>query len=263
MNSGFSNSTESETTLVVASENPEIILNRIGAICSISDYRLLPGGTFTVNDHYFDNPSLDLLSRKWALRIRQVDEHSWIAVKGPSRETGLGVLERAEIELAWSRDAFDKLSHLLARHGLLISELQERRISDNPIKALRDASLMLIQERQTVRTIRHVQSTSNDLVLAELALDQVIYHFESRTLRHHEIEIEFKSREAHSAVQFITQYLLGLFPNELRKWRYGKLATGQAIEALVGEESFEQSLSNDCLNPASYVLIENYLSVQA
>jgi len=263
MNSGFLNSIETETTLVVASENPEIILSKIGKISSIYDYQLAPGGTLTLNDYYFDTHSRELSSRKWALRIRQIDKHSWIAAKGPSRQAGPGVLERAEIEVAWSPEAFDKLSNLLALHGLFISGLQERRISEDPLEVLRDAGLTVIQKRQTVRTVRHVRSTEKDLVLAELALDRVIYHFQSRTLLHYEIEIEFKSKEAHLAAQFLTQYLVGLFPNELRKWRYGKLATGRAIEALVGEQSFEEALSDDYLKPASYVLIEKYLDARA
>ena len=260
MNSVSSNSTETESTLVVASENPEIILSRIEKIPSISGYQLLPGGDLTLNDHYFDNPSSDLSSRKWALRIRQIDEHSWIAAKGPSRETGPGIVERAEIELAWSPEAFDKLSDVLARHGLFLSGLRESGISKGPLEVLTDVGLIVIQRRQTVRTVRHVRSTEEDLILAELALDRVIYHFEGRILLHHEIEIEFKSKGAYSAAQYLTQYLLGLFPTELRKWRYGKLATGRAIEALVDQESFKESLSDDYLKPASYVLIEKYLN---
>jgi inorganic triphosphatase YgiF len=260
MNSGSSNSTETETTLVVASENPEELLSKIGKVSSIYDYQLLPGGTVILNDYYFDYPSCDLSSRKWALRIRQIDDHYGIAAKGPSWDTGPGVLERVEIELEWSPDAFDKLSDLLARHGLFISGLHASRISEDPLEVLRNVGLIVIQKRQTVRTVRHVRSSKKDLVLADLTLDRVIYHFESRTLLHHEIEIEFKAKEAYSAVQFLRQYLLGLFPNELRKWRYGKLATGQAIEALIGEESFKESLSDDYLKPASYVLIERHLN---
>lgn len=263
MNSAFSNSKETETTLVVASENPEEILSKIGKISSIYDYQLLPGGALTLNDYYFDKRSGDLLSRNWALRIRQMDEHYWIAAKGPSRETAPGVLERAEIELAWSPGAFDKLSNLLARHGLFISGLEERGISEDPLEFLRDVGLIVIQKRQTVRTVRHIRSTKKNRVLAELALDRVIYHFESRALLHHEIEIESKEKKAYSAIQSLAQYLLGLFPDELRKWRYGKLATGRAIEALVGEEPFELALSNDYLKPASYILIERYLNALA
>jgi inorganic triphosphatase YgiF len=262
MNSGSPNSKETETTLVVTSENPAIILSEIGEISSISDYQLLPGGTFRLNDHYFDNHSRALSSRKWALRIRQIDEHSWIAAKGPSRETGPGVLERTELELAWSPEACDKLSDLLARHGLFISGLRESGISEDPLEVLRGVGLILIQERQTVRTVRHVRSSKKDLILAELTLDRVVYHFQSRSLLHHEIEVEFKSTEAYSAALFLAQYLLGLFPTELRKWRYGKLATGRAIEALIDQESFKESLSDDYLKPASYVLIERYLDAR-
>jgi inorganic triphosphatase YgiF len=263
MNSGSPNSTETETTLVVASDNPEIILGKIGEISSLAGYQLLPGGALTLNDYYFDNASFELSSRKWALRIRQTDEHSWIAAKGPSRETRPGILERNEIELAWSAEAFDKLSDLLARHGLFISGLRESGISADPLEVLINVGLIVIQKRQTVRTIRHVRSTEKDLILAELALDCVTYHFESRALLHHEIEIEFKSKEALSAAQFLTQHLLGLFPTELRKWGYGKLATGRAIEALVGEKSFRESLRDDHLKPASYILIEGYLNARA
>jgi inorganic triphosphatase YgiF len=260
MNSGFSNSTETETTLVITSENPEEILSKIGKISSVNDYELLPGGALTLNDYYFDNPAGDLSSRKWALRIRQVDDRYLIAAKGPSRETGPGFLERAEIEFEWSPGASDKLSSLLARLGLFICGLHEGRIGEDPVETLRDLGLVVIQERQTVRTVRHVRSTRKDLVLAELDLDRVRYHLESLVLLHHEIEIEFKAKEDRSAAQFLMQHLLKLFPTKLRKWRYSKLATGSAIEALMGEKSFREALRGDYLNPATYVLIERYLN---
>ncbi len=260
MSSGFSNSVETETTLVITSENPEEILSEIEKISSINDYELLPGGAFTLNDYYFDNPAGDFSSRKWALRIRQVDERYWIASKGPPWETDSGFLERAEIEFAWSAEAFGKLSDLLARHGLFICELHENRIWDDPVEALRGMGLVVIQKRQTVRVIRHIRSTGKDLVLAELALDRVIYHFESRALLHHEIEIELKANDGLAETQFLAQHLLELFPTKLRKWNYSKLATGRAIEALLEEESFGEALRDNYLKPASYVLIERHLS---
>jgi inorganic triphosphatase YgiF len=263
MNSGFSNSTETETTLVITSEDPEEILSKIARISSINDYELLPGGALTLNDYYFDNPAGDLSSRKWALRIRQIDEYSWIAAKGPSRETGPGFLERAEIEFVWSPGASDKLSSLLARLGLFISGLHEGRIGEDPVGVLIDVGLVVIQKRQTVRTVRHIRSTGKDLVLAELDLDRVLYHFESRALLHHEIEIEFKAKEDGSAAQLLVQHLLKLFPTKLRKWRYSKLSTGRAIEVLMGEEAFKEAQRGDHLNPATYDLIERYLNARA
>ena len=258
MNSDFSNSIETETTLVVASENPEEILSKIGEISSIHNYQLLPGGTLTLSDYYFDKPSGDFSSFNWALRIRQIGEHAWIAAKGPSRETSSGGLERAEIELAWSLEAFDELSNLLAQHGLFVSGSQEQRISEDPLDALRDAGLIVIQKRQTVRVVRHIRSAEKGRLLAELALDHVIYHIGSRALLHHEIEIESKAKEGRSAIRFLMQYLLGLYPAQLREWHYSKLATGRAIEMLLGEGHLGEVLDNDYLRPGAYDLIEKH-----
>ncbi len=258
MNSDSSNSIETESTLVVASENPEEILSKIGEISTIYNYQLLPGATLTLNDHYFDMPSGDLCSRNWALRIRQMGELAWIAAKGPSRETGAGGLERAEIELEWSLEAFHKLTELLAQHGLFISGLREQRISEDPIEALGDVGLVVIQKRQSVRVVRHIRSAEKECLLAELALDHVIYHIGSRALLHHEVEIESKAKEGHSVIQFLMQYLLRLFPAELRKWPYSKLATGRAIEILLGEGHLRNVLNNDYLRPGAYDLIERF-----
>jgi len=95
---------------------------------------------------------------------------SGLRLKGRLGKSALGSWSEAEIELAWSPEAFDKLSNLLARHGLFISGLQERRILEDPLDVLKDAGLIVIQKRQTVRTVRHVRSTKKDLVLAETCL---------------------------------------------------------------------------------------------
>jgi inorganic triphosphatase YgiF len=257
------NSIERELTLLVSSDNPNGMLSKIGDIVSIDYYRLLPAGSFRISDYYFDTPAGELSKHRWALRIRREGEQVLITAKGPSREGNGGILERIEMELQWSQKAFDTLSNLLTTQGLLISGFRKIKSPDNALKTLVNAGLIVIQERKTSRIIKHIRHITKNQAIAELALDRVIYHFDKRALRHYEIEIESKGKEGASVVQYVAEYLLRLYPDSLRKWPHTKLATGSAIQALLNEKSFENTITADFLKPASYDLIEKCLISEA
>jgi inorganic triphosphatase YgiF len=260
MNTTFVDSIESELTLLVSSDDPDQMLSKIGDMVSIDDYMLEPAGSFLIRDYYLDTPTGELSGQRWALRIRREGEQVWITVKGPSRERSGGILERTEVELPWSPKAFATLSSLPVMQSSSISPLQKITTPGDAMETLIDAGLRVIQKRETRRVIRLVRHIETNQVVAELALDRVMYHIDDMALLHYEIEIESKGKEAASAVQHIAEYLLRSYPDELRKWPHTKFSTGRAIQALLSEESFKNTLGLNDLKTASYGLIEKYLA---
>ncbi|MGO9122445.1 MAG: CYTH domain-containing protein [Desulfomonilaceae bacterium] len=260
MNTTSVDSIERELTLLVSSDDPDVMLSKIGEMVSIDDYILGRAGSFLIRDYYFDTAAGELSRQKWALRIRREGEQVWITVKGPSRESKGGILERTEMELPWSPKAFAILSSLPVTQSLSISPFQKIRTPGDALETFINAGLIVIQKRDTRRVIKHIRHIMTNQVIAELALDRVIYHIDDKALRHHEIEIESKGKEGVSVVQHIAEYLLRLYPDELRKWPHTKFATGRAIQALLSEESFENTLGLNDLKTASYGLIEKYLA---
>ncbi|HTY26309.1 MAG TPA: CYTH domain-containing protein [Desulfomonilaceae bacterium] len=259
MNAGPANSIETEATLIVASDNPESILSLVGGITSIGEYAVDPSGDFSINDYYFDTPAGDLAGLRWAFRIRRVGGETRITLKGPSRKIQWGGVERSEIEMSWSFEAFEKAINMLSGHGLAVSLPHERVIADDPLSAVHATGLITIQMRETARTIRNVVAAGSDLTLAELLLDTVAYHFGHQVVRHHETEIEAKTTESASLVRTVAEYLLNLCPRELRVWFHSKLATGLAIETLLSSGRLKNLLRGPHLIPAAYDVIEKYL----
>lgn len=260
MNTIAVDSIESELTLLVSSDDPDVMLSKIGDMVSIDDYILGPVGSFLISDYYFDTPKGELSRQKWALRVRREGEHVWITIKGPSRESDGGILERTEMELPWSPKAFATLSSLPVTQSLSVSPFQKIETQGDALETFINAGLIVIQKRETRRVIKHIRHMMKNQVIAELALDRVIYHIDGKALRHYEIEIESKGKEAASVLQHIAEYLLRLYPDELRKWPHTKFATGRAIQALLNEESFENTLGLNDLKSESYGLIEKHLA---
>ncbi len=263
MNTTSADSIESELTLLVSSDDPDEMLSKIGDMVSIDDYMLEQAGSFLIRDFYLDTPAGELSGQKWALRIRRQGEQVWIAVKGPSRERNGGILERTEMELPWSPKAFATISSLPVMQSLSISPFQEIKTPADALETFINAGLIVIQKRETRRVIKHIRHMMANQLLAELALDRVMYQIDDKGLRHYEIEIESKGKEAALVVQYIAEYLLRLYPDELRKWPHTKFATGKAIQALLSEESFENTLGLNDLKPASYGLIDKLLARNA
>lgn len=260
MNTTFVDSIESELTLLVSSDDPNEMLSKIGDMVSIDDYMLEPAGSFLIRDFYLDTPTGELTGQRWALRIRREGEQVWITVKGPSQERSGGILERTEMELPSSPKAFATLSGLPVMQSLSISPFQKIKTQGDPLETFINAGLIVIQKRETRRVIRLLRHITTNQVVAELALDRVMYHIDDKVLRHYEIEIESKGKEAALVVQHIAEYVLRLYPDELRKWPHTKFATGMAIQALLSEESFKNTLRLSDLKTASYGLIEKHLA---
>ena len=64
MNTTAVDSIESELTLLVSSDDPDVMLSKIGDMVSIDDYILGPVGSFLISDYYFDTPKGELSETK-------------------------------------------------------------------------------------------------------------------------------------------------------------------------------------------------------
>ena len=256
------NSQEVEATLVICSERPRVIESQISDLPMIGNYRLLPRDTKEIHDLYFDTIDHALKTQNLALRIRKIGATRWITMKGHSQPTGFeGLVDRSEIEVRWSQSSLRRV----------IQELEDRRIGishrgrdfdyAHPLEVLQSYGLKIIQDRKSHRKIRNiVKMEERDLILAELAIDFVIYRFNSQEIRHHEVEIEVKQKSGFKGIKTIIEHLISMYHPSLRRWGHSKLATGKAVEEMMYVGELEGLLDTDKhLKPAAYDKIDEYL----
>jgi inorganic triphosphatase YgiF len=248
--------------LIICSDDPLSAVASIGALPSVAAYPLWPRGSVSIHDYYVDTPDGALRCADFSLRVREVDTSSWLTLKGPPRRIAHGLVERLEIEVPWSEDALMRICDELGHHGVRLSLIPHFRAALQPSEALALMGLERVQYRENhrqVRNIRHRYDNSG-LVLAELSIDSVVYHFEMRQVRHFEVEVEAKSEGGIEVLPAVIQGLVESYPATLQRWDHGKLSTGRAVEALLMQGALE-GLVNERgqLMPAAYPKIHRFL----
>lgn len=254
-------SIEHELTLVICSEAPESIADRIGHPSEIPGYRLRHATDHSIEDSYFDTPSRELKSQGYALRIREIDGSPFIALKGPQQANDSGIVARVEIEDVWSLEAFDEILKELSRHGISTSVAKRPERLLDPFRQMEAAGFQPIQTRETSRRTIDIVKAPGNVRAAEMAVDAVVYRFQSGTIRHYEVELESKSEIGPEAIRDVMRYLQATFGNSLRLWPYSKLATGAALERLLEDRSIVVS-ENASVRPSDYDKIEALLSAE-
>ena len=132
----------------------------------------------------------------------------------------------------------------------------------HPLDVMTNLGLEVIQDRETQRQVRNVMpmGQEGEAILAELAIDSVVYHFNDKAIRHHEVEIEAKARDGSTVLRTVIESLIATYGPALQRWDYGKLATGKAIEELLNEGALEGLLDiNNHLKPGAYDRIAGFL----
>ncbi len=245
---------EAETTLLICSEHPRSTARAVADLSHIGAFRLVGERCHVLNDTYFDTQGSDLKHRHWILRLRGMDSTWWITLKGPSREASDGVMERSELEIPWSPDAFVQVMDKL---DIPFASPAARNISSvDAVKVMREHGMVVVQHRVTERRVKNVLSSEQPVVIAEIAIDRVRYDFSGREILHHEIEIESRHDDYRSAVALITDELRERFAPELRVWKVGKLATGLIIDTLVRRNALDGIINEDgSLQPEAYDLV--------
>lgn len=249
---------EIEATVVICDEDPERISADIEGLEALGTYRFSRRGRTTIEDVYFDSPDGILKETGWALRIRRTDDVWLLTAKGPGHRPMDGVAVRNELESPWSREGLSRVLPALPLVG-------ERRIvvsciESDPVSSLVGSGLVRIHHRTTRRHTADLSKSLSGNVYAELAVDRVTYRFPSGPILHWEVEIEAKGKGNSATVSEMMRNLLMIYGGSLRKWDYGKLATGSAVQRLIEEGSIENLIGSDRrLLPGAYDLIEALL----
>lgn len=252
---------EIEATLIICSADPREAARKIAALTSIGNYRLQAQDSQTIHDLYFDTPDTALKTRNLSLRIREIGGKKWITLKGRSQRSDWGGVERMEIEEPWSESALTGVAtELMDRNIRMPHKIHEFDVGE-PVDVMFRLGLEVVQHRETHREVRNVVGgETGNFILAELAIDSVVYHFNDRTTCHHEVEIEAKVKDASPVLRTVIEALIAMFGPTLRRWDYSKLATGKAIETLLSEGTLDRLLdASNNLKPAAYDKIAHLL----
>ncbi|MFH1115080.1 MAG: CYTH domain-containing protein [Pseudomonadota bacterium] len=248
---------EAEATLLIYSKHPRAVAREVADLAAVAAFRPDGGIRGVLNDTYLDTPGSDLRQRHWILRLRRISSTWWITLKGPSRETPHGVMERGELEMPWSLDAF---VHLMNTFDIRFTGRQAAHIaSTDPLEIMRELGMAVVQHRVTERLVKNVFLTDKPVVVAEIAVDRVRYDLAGGEILHHEIEIESKHADYGSAVGEIAGDLLERFAPILRVWKIGKLATGLMIDTLIRKNALDGLINEDgSLQPEAYDRLANF-----
>ncbi len=251
---------EQEATLIVCSDAPWKVLERIARVPAIGPYELADAGKLQMRDVYLDTPDGALRTHRWALRVREIASKKWITLKGQARVTTWGASQRIEIEREFSPDAVEALAEALEPYGIVVEYGEVVNALSQTEDPMTGRALKKVQQRSTVRILKNVlRAGSNIPPLAEMALDSVTYHFRQGPVRHYEVEVETKSAGGEEAARIIIAELRLTFGSVLRPWTHDKLVTGRAIEQLLSDGSLEGHVIDGDLAPAAYRLIEKLL----
>ncbi len=255
---------EVEAAFLVICDQPRDFIDRMEKLPSLGKYELQSCKKRMIRDRYFDTPEHALQDQRIALRIREVNGKQLTTLKGPSRSLPRGGVERVEIEEEWSDAVFRTILEVLKSNNIDIEYPMQAVGDEDPLALMSLHRLCLVQERKTERTIRNVAHKVGDdhLVVAEMAIDVVTYLFGDidSPIRIYQIEIEEKDRGSPLIMGELADKLVDKFKPEIRRWSYGKLATGKAIKKLLGECDREKIVDSEGnLAPDVYDWIENYL----
>lgn len=255
------NCEEIELTLVLCSETPEAVADEVAELTDIGAYRLRPRPEMAIHDVYFDLADRSLSAHELGLRLRVVDGCGLITLKGKAEGMEGGGKRREEIEQKWSADAMNVVVARLADHGVEPATADPFGHWNDPHAVLSQMGFVAEQTRDTRRRPRDVvMNEDSPFVLAELAVDSVVYRFRSGEVRHHEVEIEVKGDGGVTAMQGLSRELRRRWPESLRLWDHGKWSTGRAVEALIAQRDRLGLLNNlGDLTPEAYDLIAVHL----
>ena len=251
-------SMETEVAFLICSENPQLAIDKIACLDSIAEYPLRYKNDEKIHDIYFDTPNKLLKKKGMALRLRRVDAKRWITLKGPSKTTEEGSVERLEIEEEWSEKALERMLNELLTRNVRVKHEYRYSESADPADIMKELGFVGVQYRTTSRKAKNIVDKEEEAqVLAELDIDSVTYIFGGQKVNLYEVEIELKHSGAAAVLKVAGESLLTSFASFLTRWKYSKVATGNAIERLLKQELKEMVDINGDLKPAAYERISD------
>ena len=114
----------------------------------------------------------------------------------------------------------------------------------------------VLQERHTNRLTKEI--IFGQMVIAELAVDEVKYKFTYGDVVHREIEIECKSPSGDEKISIISKHFLQKYPNALSIWMPSKLEFWLALQDLINAGNRE-ILSDGIIGQTMYSTLDDYL----
>jgi inorganic triphosphatase YgiF len=249
---------EVEGVLLVRAGDQEAAGRRVAGLAAVDRFRLRPRPDQRIRDVYLDTGDGALAAARVAFRVRELDGRPLLTLKADPVRSGLAAA-RLELEAPWSAEAL----------GAVLAELRRRRIdlpehprgagAGEPLADLGGLGLRPTQLRETTRTPRDV--LDGDDPVAELTVDDVAFLLPAGTARLLEVEVEAKGAGGLETVQALLAALAEGFPEELRPWPYGKLATGRAVERLLADGRLAGLLGPDGrVSPDAHDLLAEFLS---
>jgi inorganic triphosphatase YgiF len=253
---------EVEGVLLVRAGDQEAAGERVAALEAVDRFDLRPRPAQRIRDVYLDTGDAALAGARVAFRVRELDGRPLLTLKADAVRSGLAA-ERLELEAPWSAGALKAALEELRRRGVELPEPPEGAGAGEPLADLAGLGLRPTQTRETTRTPRDVQERGDPGAgpVAELTIDDVSYQLPAGTARLLEVEVEAKGPGGLETVQALLAALAEAFPQDLRPWSYGKLATGRAIERLLAEGRLEGQLDGDGrIRPAAHDLLAEFLA---
>jgi inorganic triphosphatase YgiF len=227
---------EVEGVLLVRADDQEGAGRRVAALEAVDRFELRPRPPHRIIDVYLDTGDGDLAGARVAFRVRELDGQPLLTLKADPVRSGLAS-ERLELEAPWSAEALQAVLAELERRGVRLPATPAAAAgTGEPLADLAGLGLHPTQRRQTTRTPRDVlERDGGGEPVAELTIDDVAYQLPAGTARLLEVEVEAKGAGGLETVQALLGALAAAFPDDLRPWPYGKLATGRAVERLLAE----------------------------
>jgi inorganic triphosphatase YgiF len=252
---------EVEGVLLVSADDQEGAGRRVGALERVDRFELRPRPTQRIRDVYLDTGDGALAGARVAFRVRELDGRPLLTVKANPVRSGRAT-ERLELEAPWSAEALQSMLEELRRHGVQLPDPPEGTEAGEPLADLAGLGLQPTQSRHTTRIPRDVHERGrNGGPVAELTVDDVAYQLPAGTARLLEVEVEAKGAGELETVQALLEALAEVFPDDLRPWPYGKLATGRAVERLLAAGRPEGLLDpSGRISPAAHDRLAEYLA---
>jgi inorganic triphosphatase YgiF len=253
---------EVEGILLVQADDQEAAGRRVAGLEAVDRFRLRPRPVQRIRDVYLDTGDGALAAARVAFRVRELDGRPLLTLKADAVRSGLAA-ERLELEAPWSAQALGAILEELRRRGIEVPEPQERAGAGEPLGDLAALGLRPTQRRETGRTPRDVlDGTDPDAEpVAELTLDDVAFLLPAGTARLLEVEVEAKGAGGLETVQALLGALAEAYPEDLRPWQFGKLATGRAVERLLADGRLEGLLDPDGrVRPAAHDRLAEFLA---
>ncbi len=256
-NTAFESRPELELVLMIVSQDPRSTALQVSNLTSLAEYVLVPDVGRTLHDIYLDTPNRLLGRKRINLRIRGSEGSYWVTMKVSPGLLTLKRHEREEIEVPWSQASLNQIVERMSQKGIRLKLPGELDGTLSQVEVMKSMGLEVLQDRDTQRTPRNVvESEDSGKVLAELAIDSIVYHFDSQNVRLFEVELEAKSEKGRRILGYLSKSLTEKFRRELKSWRFGKLVTGRKIEQLLRDGALEDLQEDGILRPTAYEKIE-------